>query len=622
MPWLTASLTRKFAAGTAAGLLLSSLVFLVLFVGLYRAELEQERTGSAVQLNRLLQASLENAMLKRDIEGLKGIVERLGTQPDIRQVMITNPAGEVRFSSDPTLLGRWIPPPSTDTIHGRSDLVQVGDDEDLLRSINPVHNKPACQECHVPMAFTPINGILYVDYDAAPLRAHARRTTLLLMGSGALIVVINLAGGWWFLRRQVLVPVAKLAAASACLCRGDLGARVGLQGRDELAALGETFDSMAGSLQGKIRELEEGEQFLQQLLDAIPDGVRIIDPDYRVVLANDTYRRQLGLDPEPVSPELCHVAAHGLEQPCPPTLVTCPLREIALRPESLRVVHQHRRQDGSTFGVDIYAAPLRVTRNGVPQTLVVESIRDLESQVRFSHEHKLSELGRLAAGVAHEIYNPLAAVRLGLHEARRASRESQPDLSQVTALLKLVDQEIDQCIQVTQRLLKLSIPPPALPELVDLEPIARETLSLLNWEAEARGVHMELHCTGSPLRLLASDSELRMLVLNLAQNALHAMPKGGTLEMSGHRRGDRVELIFRDSGLGIAPVDLPQIFNPFFSRRADGVQGTGLGLSIVRAILEKYSGRIRVESRLGEGSRFEVDFPDPDASNRGSTDAT
>jgi HAMP domain-containing protein len=255
-----ASLTRKFALGTAAGLLASSLVFLVLFVGLFRSQLEQQRADAAGQVSRLLQISLENAMLRHDLDGLRVIVQRLGQQPDVVAVTIANPQGEVRFADDPARLGQRLPPepkaePATRLIEG-----QIG--PAVLRSINPVPNQPACLECHGPVAEHPVNGVLYVDYDADAIGQQARRTTLLLMGAGSLIVLLNLADGWWFMRRYVLRPVAHLAEASARLTEGDLTTRTRLAGSDELTALGETMNRMASALERQVAELQEKEQFL------------------------------------------------------------------------------------------------------------------------------------------------------------------------------------------------------------------------------------------------------------------------------------------------------------------------------------------------------------------------
>jgi signal transduction histidine kinase len=105
-----------------------------------------------------------------------------------------------------------------------------------------------------------------------------------------------------------------------------------------------------------------------------------------------------------------------------------------------------------------------------------------------------------------------------------------------------------------------------------------------------------------------------MIALNLAQNALHAMPGGGALEVQTRHIGDRVEIVFADTGVGIAAEDLERIFDPFFSRRADGSQGTGLGLSISRALARSFHGDLAAESQQGVGSRFTLHLPEAAAS--------
>jgi signal transduction histidine kinase len=369
---------------------------------------------------------------------------------------------------------------------------------------------------------------------------------------------------------------------------------------------------MAKVLQDKIRELSEKELFMQQMVDAIPDGVCVIDSDYRIMLTNATYRDQLGLGAAQQVPELCYAASHARKSPCPESLITCPIKEIKRTEQALRVIHRHQRADGGNLDVELYAAPMRVTQKGEARLMVVESIRNLEQEVKFSHEQRLSELGRLAAGVAHEIHNPLASVRLALHAAEQANAAAEPDRDEVLEYLTLVDQEVEKCSQVTERLLKLSLPPSTQQELVEVDRVVNDTLRLLHWEAEARGVDIALDVEGAPLRVLATDSDLRMVTLNLAQNACHAMPRGGSLTVRCQRKDGRVEVRFKDTGVGIDPKDQLRIFEPFFSRRADGVRGTGLGLSITKNIIENHDGNISVDSTPGHGSRFAVSFPDID----------
>ena len=610
MQWLERSLNNKFIAGTAAGLLISSLVFLVLYIGLYQKQLAAERVQVAVQVNNLLQNALENAMLKRDLEGLRLIVNRLGEQPGMTSVIITNPEGQIRIASDAKLLETRLS--VAGVIEPATRFITYPDGHEVLRSINPVHNQAACAECHGPAEQHPVNGILYVDYDAAPIRVKARNTTLFLMGAGALIVLINLTGGWWFIRRFVIKPVDELTVASEALSQGDLHARAGLSGKDELARLGQTFDRMADKLQGKVQALEEKEQFLKALVDAIPDGLRIIDKDYRILLANRTYEEQLALPAGSAAGSTCHASAHGLDAPCPTPLMTCPMQELLADSQPVKVVHRHQRANGGYMDVEIYAAPMKVAMQGEQQILVVESIRDLAPEVRFSHEQRLSELGRLAAGIAHEIHNPLASVRLGLRAAERALGDSGKSAESAHHFLEMIDREIDKCIKVTERLLKLSMPPATVPELVTVKDAMGETLSLLYWEAREGGIELSEKYQPEDLRILATDNDVRMAAINLAQNAIHAMPDGGKLHISAWRADGEIFISFEDTGQGIPPELITRIFDPFFSRRADGAKGTGLGLSITRALVEKHGGRLEVESTPGKGSRFTIRMPDPE----------
>ena len=608
MIWPPSRLSQKFGLGTAAGLLLSSLIFLLLYIGLYSTELTAERAKAAAQVNSLLQTSLENAMLKRDLEGLRFIVDRLGQQTGIEAVFITNPAGEIRFASDPLLLGKRHSPVS----YGAAASTQFVHDalgRDILRSVNPVANRIACLECHGAISERPINGILYVDYDAAPIREQARATTLLLMGSGAIIVLINLAGGWWFIQRYVIRPINHLAATSRSLAAGDLAVRANTQGNDELAQLGKTFNVMAGQLQAKITELEKQGAFLQALLDAIPDGVRVIAPDYRILLTNRAYREQLQLGDDDGVGQHCYSASHHLENPCPATLITCPVHELNIKEQPVQALHRHHRSDGQVIDVEIYAARMQATDNGTPHTLVVESIRDLSRHIKYSQEQKLSELGKLATGVAHEIYNPLASVKMALHALHEnaAGSEREPETQKY---LQLLDREVDQCIDVTQRLLRLGMPASETPQLINVSTVLDDTLSLVRWEADAINVTLKTDLRPEA-RVLANDSELRMVALNLIQNAFHAMPDGGELLVSSRANGKHVEISFQDSGVGIPPEQLARIFDPFYSRRASGGKGTGLGLSIVRTIIENFDGTISVQSELGRGSTFTVSLPDP-----------
>ena len=616
------SLRNKFVLGAATGLVSLSLALVGLAVALYQYQLAQERSQASNEVNRLLQAALENAMLKRDLPGLRDIVARMGRQSGVLGAMIVAPDGEIRFASNPALLGQRFPLgehglcldcPAPARPSGLTTLfTRDAAGREVMRSLNPVANLPQCASCHGAPETRPLNGVMVVDYDAAPIRHQAALSAATLAGMGGLLLLASLLGGAWFIHHYVLRPVARLAAASHELASGHLEGRANLQGGDELAQLGRTFDEMAENLQGLVRRTREQEAFLQALVDAIPDGIRVIDREtMRIVLDNRAYREQIGLPPgRGHSGVACYTSSHGQPQSCPPTLMLCPVHEIERTGQACKTLMSFVRADGGHRHVEVFAAPLDTQVEGRERRYVVESSRDLDQALKFSQEQKLAEMARLATGVAHEIHNPLASIRIALHAMLRAAEAEPERLRVISDYLGMVDGEIDRCIAITESLLKLGMAAPPTPQLVEVNPAVAETLSLLAWEASERKVEVVQDLARPSPRILASDAELRTLVLNLAQNAFHAMPNGGRLAVSTRQSGDRVEIEFADTGVGISPEDARHIFDPFFSRRADGQRGTGLGLSICRSIVEACGGRIQVDSEPGRGSRFVLSLPE------------
>jgi len=132
----------------------------------------------------------------------------------------------------------------------------------------------------------------------------------------------------------------------------------------------------------------------------------------------------------------------------------------------------------------------------------------------------------------------------------------------------------------------------------------------VKWEVDKASIEIIEFYQQQPLRVFANESEMRMLVLNLVQNAIHAMPSGGTLKITGSIDGKDIVMSFEDSGIGISQENQRRIFMPFFSRRADHIHGTGLGLPISRTIVNSFNGTLEVESEVGKGSCFIVRIPE------------
>lgn len=617
--FVPSSLSAKLLVGLAAGLLFTSVLFLLLFLGIYREQLARERGLVSEQVNRLLQASLQNAMLKRDLPGLEDIVTKLGRQPGIAGVMIVNPDLEVRFASSREMLGRRLAgadlgcsscsgsivdlAPSTRQSHG-------SDGSDVMRSVNPIRNQPECQTCHGNMAEHPVNGILVVDQSTMGLEESALRAAAAMAGVGGTVVMLTLLGAWSFMNRVVVQPVERLEKASRALAGGNLDTRVGNGGggSDEIASLCNSFNAMASSLRASVEDVREKEHFLQAVMNTVPDGVRVIDDNYRVVMANETYGNMTGTKHDKAVTLSCF-AARGLAEPCAPTLTTCPFHALTDKEPTLRYMHEIKSADGTEILAEISASRLSTERAGRTSTYIVEVLRDAHQQVRFSHSQRLSEIGQLATGVAHEIYNPLSSVRLGLKALdKRLAKIAEGD-DEAAEYLRIVNSQIDRCMEVTERLLDLSHLPSSNIQLVSFTNIVPEVLSLLRFDAERIGITVDVDLGDTELRVFATDSELRMLILNLAQNGFHAMPKGGRLVVRGRQQAGVVSIEIADDGVGIAAENLSRIFDPFFTKRADDSQGSGLGLTICRAIVARYGGRLDARSIPGEGATFTISLP-------------
>jgi PAS domain S-box-containing protein len=231
--------------------------------------------------------------------------------------------------------------------------------------------------------------------------------------------------------------------------------------------------------------------------------------------------------------------------------------------------------------------------------------RRLEAQLVQSE--KMAAIGQLAAGIAHELRNPLAIVMNVLYDLRARVDHGDPD---VTEGLHIAEDEIGRAQAIIKNLLEFSRESGAELERLDLNDLVRRTLQLLEKYLESSGVEVSAELGNVP-PCIANDNALRQILLNLMTNAVQAMPRGGRLTIrTSLRAPDRVHLDVQDTGIGIPQAHLKDIFNPFFTTKAPG-QGTGLGLFVVHAILHRYGGDVRVASELGVGTTFTIELPCP-----------
>ncbi len=244
---------------------------------------------------------------------------------------------------------------------------------------------------------------------------------------------------------------------------------------------------------------------------------------------------------------------------------------------------------------------------------VEERTRELrQTQDQVIQSERLAGLGRLAAVVAHELNNPLAGVLVMVRRTRKAlargaiTPEQQKD---VASWLEMVDQEVARCGRIVQDLLAFSRHRRASREPVLVNEVASRTLRLLAHKLDLAEVDLVETLDPANPQVMGDTGQIQQAMMAVLINAVEAMPQGGTLEVATRGRGDGgVEIEIRDTGIGIAPEDLPQIFEPFFTTKSDG-QGVGLGLSVVYGIVSRHGGRLDVSSMPAQGTRVLIQLP-------------
>jgi PAS domain S-box-containing protein len=599
-------LTRLVAVLTAC-----SLLYLAVFIMAFQVKLDGDAKRAALNTSQLLQAAMTPSFMARDASHIQAMLDEVNRQPGVLAAYILAADGSLKFSSGAFATG-LLPQGAPLPIVATARIVTEAPNGGLLRAISPVANAVGCAQCHGPVAKTPLLGALVVDSRIEDLQSGIWRGALLMALAGGTVLVIALFAISAALGRRVLGPIRELNDAANAFANGNFAARAAVAGGDEMTELAGRFNGMAEDIGNMVTSSRMNEDFLQRVIDAVPDGIRVIGQDYKVIKANAAYCGRLGLTADEALGRPCYTSSHHLDAPCSPRLDTCPLAALTRDGRTSLKCHQrHLKRDGSEMFVEVSAALAVFNRNGRPEECVIESIRDLGEQADASHKYRLAELGQLATGVAHEIHNPLWSIHLAL-AAIRDDLAKSGQAGTVKNYLETADQEINKCLSVTDRLLKLAEPSTEQAVIVDLARVIHSIARLVEFEARQAGVTMTID-VASDLRSVANESDISIVVLNLVQNAIHAMPRGGTLRVAGKRDGGMIQLSFADTGVGIAAADLTRIFWPFWSRRADGVQGTGLGLSIVQAILKRLEGHISVKSELGVGTTFVATLPDADA---------
>src|SRR2546427_8657141 len=352
------------------------------------------------------------------------------------------------------------------------------------------------------------------------------------------------------------------------------------------------------SLEQKALEIARLKDFSENIVESLNVGVLAVDLDGIVESWNTRMEQLFGVSrQEAVGRQLSSLLPEELA------------REIVARGDAEQItgIYKQRLQhQGKSLTLNVSIAPL-VSKSSerIGRLLLFDDVTQRERmEEQMSQTEKLTSLGLLAAGVAHEVNTPLAVISNYIQMLAKQMPEGDPRHSIIEKIVK----QTFRASEIVNNLLNFSRTGAAEAADIDVNRVVEETLSLVAHPLKASQIQV-VKQLGEPLPpVRGSANKLQQVFLNLFLNARDAMPGGGMLEVRTAAHNGSVEIEVADTGAGIAREHLHRIFDPFFTTKASG-RGTGLGLSVSYGIIKEHAGKIDVRSTPGKGTSFHVEFP-------------
>ena len=376
-------------------------------------------------------------------------------------------------------------------------------------------------------------------------------------------------------------------------------------------AIQRAFDKIM--IRQKLKEYDRNramyDLFINELLQ---EDVMIIGSDYRILDINETLLKKLGLQRKEAVGRHCYEVTHRLTRPCSGEDHKCPLEETLKTLKPTKETHVHKDKDNKNVYYSISAYPFFENGEIIGAIELARDITaDINTRQAMMQQDKLASIGRLSAGVAHEINNPLTTI---LTTAMLIQEDIDPK-SEMYAELETITNETLRCRKIVSSLLDFARQTKPAKKHHNINDIIDECIQLTRKQAEFKDIKIQKALSEEVPELLLDKEQMQQALINLILNASDATEPGGRIEVSSavFPGNQFVTITVSDTGKGIADEIIDKIFEPFFTTREIG---TGLGLAITHGIVGRHGGDIGVQSRPDHGTTFTIRLP----VNRGNQD--
>ncbi len=586
MNWISRLSVKLFLAYAVLNLTLA--VGYVTWVARWQRQIvTQQVENRLLSTASVLRSYLADVLDEKERDELQPWVRDLATQVEMRITLIA-PDGEVWADSeeDPLLMENHA---------GRPELKQAmtGATGTSSRFSNTLKKKmfylalPLEQDGKVQAVVRVALPLRSIDEQVATLH---RNLWILASIIGAIALGLTLFGA-----RRIMQPLSQLTDAAEAIAAGNYQQRIPKRGNDELGTLGRAVDHMRRELVNRMEELRANSQRLETVLSSMVEGVLAVDADHRVLFANASSCRMLGIEnPEVVGRTLLEVSRHRI------------LRDAV---SEAMASQQPCEQEFETLGATRRLLHLRAT--GLPgepcpgAVIVLYDVTDLR---------RLESVRRdFAANVSHELKTPLSSIKAYAETLRLGALY---DADNNLHFVQRIEEQADRLHQLIVDLLQLARVE-AGTEAFDMQDLALDEVAagcenVYRERAEAKNLQFDMQLPDEAVIVRADEDGLITILDNLFTNALQYTPSGGRVAVRVRAERQYAFLEVEDTGVGIPPRDQQRVFERFYrvdKARSRDLGGTGLGLAIVKHLTQSFGGEVGLKSEPGEGSTFHIRLP-------------
>lgn len=363
-------------------------------------------------------------------------------------------------------------------------------------------------------------------------------------------------------------------------------------------SMAESIRSAGARLERASSDLADLQALNQNVIDSLPSGLVTTDPSQHVLTFNHAAERICGM---PADTVVGRPVSDVLQLPA--ELTEAFTRGLG-RSGARRLEHKFRRGDGRAIDMGLSATHVDTPNGSAGFLITFQDLTDVKRDERDAQlQSRLAAVGEMAAGIAHEIRNPLASMSGSI----QILRDDLPLNEEQAQLMDIVLRESDRLNTTIKSFLEYARPHRFAIARFDLRRVVQDAGLLLRNSADVRDSHtVDVAVPDEPIWFEADEGQVRQIIWNLATNGLRAMPDGGALQLGASIDGPDVVITVQDHGVGIAAEAVEGLFQPFHGTFA---KGSGLGLAIVHRIVTDYQGAIKVDSTPGSGTTFSVRLP-------------